>query len=196
MYLSRLNLNPSRLTFGWLSNPYRVHQRLMMACGSDPRMLFRIEGGEEDPRILVQTQQLPDWPAAFAEFPVLARAVEIKAFDLKLAPDQTLRFCLLANPVVKRAGRRLGLLTEEKQRAWLERKLKDSGAELLACRITPIGLQHSRKKGLDEEPVHLQIMYEGLLQVQDNGKLAEGVAAGIGPAKGFGCGLLSLARAA
>ena len=195
MYLSRLLLTPSRVTNGWLSNPYRVHQRLMMACGGDPRMLFRIEWDDSAPRILVQSQQPPDWPAAFADFHVLAQPIEVKAFDLRLFAGQTLRFCLVANPTIKRDGRRLGLLNETEQQAWLDRKLKGSGAEMAGCRVISLGLQHSRKKADDSEPVHLLVRFEGLLRVTDPEKLVSAVSAGIGPAKGFGCGLLSLARA-
>lgn len=195
MYLSRLTLIPSRVSLNWLANPYRVHQRLMMACGSDPRMLFRIENDGAAPRILVQSWKLPDWPVSFDSFHVLAQPAEVKPFELHLSAGQVLRFCLVANPTVKRDGHRLGLLTETEQQAWLKRKLSGSGAEMAACRATSLGLKHSRKKADDSEPVHLMVRFEGLLHVQDPEKLAAAVAAGIGPAKGFGCGLLSLARA-
>lgn len=195
MYLSRLTLTPSRVALNWLSNPYRVHQRLMMACGSDPRMLFRIEEDDAAPRILVQSWNLPDWPVSFDSFHVLAQPVEVKPFELHLSAGQALRFCLVANPTVKRDGRRLGLLGETEQQAWLERKLSGSGAEMAACRATSLGLTHSRKKADDSEPVHLMVRFEGLLHVKDPEKLAAAVSAGIGAAKGFGCGLLSLARA-
>jgi CRISPR system Cascade subunit CasE len=39
-----------------------------------------------------------------------------------------------------------------------------------------------------------RVCFEGVLEVRDAGLLAGALAAGIGPGKAFGCGLLSLAR--
>lgn len=43
MYLSRLTLKDSLVTVSWVSNPDRVHQRMLMACGSDTRLRFVFE---------------------------------------------------------------------------------------------------------------------------------------------------------
>lgn len=215
MYLSKLTVNTTRLALGWLANPYRVHQRLMMACGTDPRMLFRIENetGPGGATILVQTQTAPAWPDAFAHFSALARPPEMKRVDLQLTAGLRLRFRLVANPTVKRAGARLGLLNEVDQCEWLERKLSQSGARLLACQARPLGMQHSHKTvaaaagtaadavpGIEEttrgQQSHFMAAFDGLLRVEDAQQLAQAVYAGIGPAKGFGGGLLSLAPAA
>lgn len=61
MYLSRLTLNDSRVTVSCVSNPYRFHHHLLMACGSDPRMRFVFE----DP--LNGETTASDVPVSFAE---------------------------------------------------------------------------------------------------------------------------------
>jgi len=199
LFLARLTLNQRRLALGWAGNPYRVHQRLMMAYEGDPRLLFRLEQDEEAPPvILVQSHREPDFERAFGSFAVLSRPPELKPFEVQLAAGSWLRFRLLANPTVKREGARLGLLQEEEQRAWLERKLAQGGAALAGCTVQARGLRTSSRGPAKEEnqPVHLAVLFEGLLAVKDPAALTEVLANGIGPAKGFGFGLLSLAPGA
>lgn len=204
MYLSRLRLNRTRTALLWIANPYRVHQRLMMGCEGDPRLLFRIEESDAGAIILVQTQQKPNWSAAFSDFNVLAEPPETKSFELKLQPGRAYQFRLLANPTVKKTvvrkdgqedKTRLGLIKEEAQIDWLRRKLLDAGAEPLNLRVIPRGLLRSHKNPAKDEHVqtHLQVLYEGILIANEPAKLEEAVRRGIGPAKGYGFGLLSLA---
>src|SRR5574340_784690 len=98
MYLSRLQLNTTRIATLWASNPYRVHQRLMMACDGDPRLLFRIEDTPEGgAQVLVQSHVEPNWTFAFGDFDVLRRPPEHKPFDLPLQAGRLYHFRLLAN---------------------------------------------------------------------------------------------------
>jgi len=196
MYLARITINRSRIALGWLSNPYRVHQRLRMAYPTDGRLLFRIEENDQKAVILVQSETAPDWQAAFADFDVLAGEPEVKAFELNLVPGGLYRFRLLANPTVTRGGKRLGLLNQEEQRAWLERQFEKSGVQLLGYQVKNKGLQHSRKNPAKEGgyQTHLSVLYEGVLKILDQAALAQVLRSGIGHAKGYGFGLLSLAR--
>ncbi len=215
MYLSRLQLNTTRIAVLWAANPYRVHQRLMMACDGDPRLLFRIEDapvgapvGAPDgaTQVLVQSHVEPNWQVAFGEFDVLRGPPEHKAFDLHLQAGRAYRFRLLANPTAvkttlkddgEKDKSRLGLFKEEDQRAWLARKLEAGGARLVSVVIAPRGLQKSGKNPAKEgqAATHLAVLFEGVLQVRDAEQLIKTVEGGIGPAKGYGFGLLSLAAA-
>jgi len=197
MFLARLRLNRGRIAVGWADNPYRVHQRLMMAYEGEPRLLFRIEEQPEGVQILIQSHGEPRWPAAFDGFPVLAGPPEYKAFTPRLQAGRRYRFRLLANPTVKRDGKRLGLLREEEQLSWLARKLAAGGAEVLSCRAAPRGLQRSGRNPFKDaaRQTHLAVLFEGLLQAQDAARLEAALESGIGSAKGFGFGLLSLAPA-
>jgi CRISPR system Cascade subunit CasE len=196
LYLSRLMVQASRIASGWLANPYRVHQRLKMACPEDARLLFRIEDGDPLTRILAQSHTLPDWAAAFNQFTVLQGLPEMKTFEPEVAAGQLYAFRLEGNATVKREGKRLGLLTEEDQNAWLARHLAAAGAEILRIQIQPYRIQHSQKSGEGESEIrHLLVQFDGLLVCREAGKLSAALEQGVGPAKGFGCGLLSLARA-
>jgi len=195
MYLSKITLNNSFVAKKWASNPYRIHQRICMACDHDPRVLFRMEQVNGAVVILVQSHNKPEWEKTFADLRILAQVVEYKTFELHLQPGMILRFKLAANPTVKREGKRQGLLKEEDQLAWLERKFTAVGARLQACRVLDSSYQRSRRTDQESEQVHWLVLYEGLLEVTDPQKMEAAVAEGIGSAKGFGCGLLSLARA-
>jgi CRISPR system Cascade subunit CasE len=219
MYLSRLRLNHSRAAVNWQANPYRIHQRLKMACEGDPRVLFRVEDTPGGTHILVQSHLAPNWDRALADLAVLLEPPEFKSFDPQLQAKRRYRFRLLANPTrVKTTPRpggdepkkqRLGLLREDDQRAWLARKLNEAGAELLGCTIASRGMQRSYKSPLPnpspasgggagsegKRQTHLAVLFEGILQANDPGKLRAALENGIGSAKGFGLGLLSLAPA-
>jgi CRISPR system Cascade subunit CasE len=98
---------------------------------------------------------------------------------------------------MSRKKARIGLRKESDQLAWLERKFGEAGARLLGCNISTRGLQYSRKNpAVDQNyQTHQAVLYEGYLLVKHPDRLEAALADGIGPAKGFGFGLLSLAPA-
>ncbi|MBC7255203.1 MAG: type I-E CRISPR-associated protein Cas6/Cse3/CasE [Chloroflexi bacterium] len=218
MYLSRLILNPRhKRVQRELAHPYELHRTILSAFPAvlppDERVLYRPEVDDRGLRVIlfVQSQYPPDWRWA-AEIPgYLLRPPETKPFDLHLVEGQVLAFRLRANPTVKkkshekpnstppRNGVRLGLLREEDQRAWLERKGEQHGFRILRALIIPEGMQVGYKTPSEEEEkfrlAHLAVRFEGLLQVTDPTLLREAVRQGIGSAKGFGFGLLSLGPA-
>jgi CRISPR system Cascade subunit CasE len=166
-----------------------------MAYPHEPRLLFRVEQNRLGTQILVQSGQLPDWHSAFDDFAVLQGSPESKEFSLTLLPEAVYRFRLLANPTVTREGKRLGLLKEEEQLLWLTRKLEKSGCLVLGCHIQDNGLKHSGKNPYKQlaDQTHLSVLFDGILRVKTVEELQQAVLFGIGPAKGYGFGLLSLA---
>ena len=205
MYLSLLTLNHSRLAVLWVANPYRVHQRLCMGCEKDPRLLFRIEAEPDCTQILVQSHTHPKWDQAFSDFPALAGAPQVKEFALDLLAGEHYRFRLLANPTIKKTveGKvdesrkiRLGILREPDQIAWLQRKLEAAGARLLGCQAARQGFQYARKNPSKDEnrQTYLGVRFDGLLVALEPEKLKFAVERGVGSAKGYGFGLLSLGR--
>lgn len=194
--LTKFVVANSRIAASWVANPYRVHQRLLMAYEGEERLLFRIEQARQQTVILAQSNRLPNWHAAFDDFAVLQAAPESKEIKWAFEPDQLYRFRLLANPTVTREGKRLGLLKEEDQLAWIERQMHKAGAKLLGCQVRCNGLQKSGKNPTkqENEQTHLSVLFDGVLQVVDAKHLAEMGLHGVGPAKGYGFGLVSMAR--
>jgi CRISPR system Cascade subunit CasE len=212
MYLSCLEIDTSGVRGRtWFGNPYRMHQRLLMAFddGAVERLLFRLEERREPPRVIVQSTACPDWERAFADHPVLAGTpAPPKELALQLAVGQHLRFLLFANPtrrskqhVVARAdgrtiGKRVGLEREAEQRQWLERKGETGGFRLLDFEVRPRGQAVFRRgQSRPGTQTHLGVEFEGVLEVVDADRFRETLAQGIGSGKAFGFGLLSIAPA-
>lgn len=206
MYLSLLEIDGgSHVARAWMANPYHIHQRLLMAFpdGGAGRMLFRVEDEWQPPRILVQAPVKADWARAFAELPVLSGSPRQKLVVLDLSPASSYRFRLRANPTKrlsagtheeKRDGPRVQLYTEEEQLAWLARKGQANGFQLLACEVRSQGTQVSAKAREAARMQHHAVTFEGRLEITDPVAFRTTLEAGIGSGKGFGFGLLSIAR--
>jgi CRISPR system Cascade subunit CasE len=215
MYLSRLILNPRhRRVQREIANPYELHRTLMSAFPADlpekERVLYRVDTDPHTgvPTALLQSHTAPDWVALHdragyllpeSQCPPRVHAnPATKPFDLALSAGQVLTFRLRANPTVKRDGSRHGLYKEEEQRDWLARKGEQNGFRPLRVTVIQEGDQLSWKPRKGDEKrklTHFAVRFEGLLQVTDPDALWEAVQNGIGPAKSFGFGLLSLAPA-
>ncbi len=207
MYLSKLEIDTSRRPGRlWLSNPHRVHQRLLMAFRDAPagRVLYRIERLTRPPHILVQASCPAEWDAAFADHPVLASPPRQKEVRLEFSEGQRLRFLLRANPTKrlpsgrpgeKVDGKRVALYREEAQRAWLIRKGTRGGFRPLAFDVRPLGDSMSHKGPMKEGAAltHVAVEFEGILEVTDPQLFQSSLSDGIGPGKAYGFGLLSLA---
>jgi len=195
MYLAKLEIKKSRLALGWLSNHYRIHQRLLIAYRQEPRLLYRVEEGASNPVILVQSSTAPVWADAFSEFDVLSYNPEVKQFTPVFQPEGLFHFRLTANPTVTRNNKRFGLFREEDQLSWIQRQMKKSGCDLIECQVTRLGLQRSGKYPVKDPHMHTHFgaQFDGTLKVVEPEKLAAAVQNGIGPAKAYGFGLLSLA---
>lgn len=210
-YLSLLQIDISQVRGRtWLANPYRVHQRLLMAFpdGESGRVLYRVEEDHTPPRILVQAPALANWEETFSDHQVLLASPIQKEVALAFRSGQRLRFLLRANPTVRRVrwdgdgedrkiakGPRMGLMKEVDQRAWLARKGEAAGFRPLAFEVNPRGNVVFRRGNGEASQTHFQVDFQGVLQVLDPAALQAAWQTGIGPGKAFGFGLLSLAPA-
>lgn len=207
MYLSRLVLNPrSRRSQRERADIYQLHRTVMRAFPENlppgERVLFRLETDAQTGvlTVLVQSQGEPDWrwlddASPGYLLPLDSPNPAVKAFDPAFDTGQEFVFRLRANPTVKRDGRRLALLRDDDQRDWLLRKGRHGGFDVLSVRINSEGMVRGHTRH-DDQFTLLAVQFDGLLRVTDPVTLAATVAQGIGPAKGLGFGLLSLAPAA
>lgn len=202
MFLSQLTLNPrcadARRDLGSAYEMHRTLSRAFTPNSSIPpsRFLWRFESnaiGWKPPVVLVQSQTAGDWSVLENIASYLAAGVEHKRLDLSafLKQDASMRFRFLANPTVTRNGKRLGLTVETDQLAWLERQGVKHGFQVEFALVSGQDLLESKK---DRHRLTIQrVLFEGRLRVVDASKLAEALVLGIGPAKSFGCGMLSVA---
>lgn len=203
MYLTRLRLEPrSAQARRDLSDAYQMHKSLTRAFAPDEaskpeRFLWRLETMGHDwsnPIVLVQSNQIADWSSLEERPQYLKQPAETKI----LTPEQFIqaqadyRFRLLANPTVARDGRRYGLAGEDEQLAWLARQGEKHGFDLKAAWISSSDVTKMRKASMSMQVQRAG--FEGVLHVRQSDLLIQALEAGLGPAKAFGCGLLSLAR--
>ncbi|MSM41132.1 MAG: type I-E CRISPR-associated protein Cas6/Cse3/CasE [Geobacter sp.] len=200
MYLSKIMIS------GAVSrNPYEIHRVLWRLFPEDAEaerdFLFRVgQSDRHGAEVLMQSLRKPEKSSDSA------RILASKEYPLSLQTGQRLRFLLVANPVkmindeggrMNAAGEvkkcRVPLVRENDQRAWIERKLEDA-ASLEVLTIDPVFPLRFRKSGEGRAGKIQQVSFQGVIQVENAEAITVLVHTGIGPAKAFGCGLLSLAR--
>ncbi len=195
---------------------YRLHQalwHLFPAPPGTPRdFLYR----------RLETVHWPSFYVTSARQPVDTRgvwAIQSKAYTPQLVAGQRLAFSLCANPVVTKLGPRgkpvrhdvikdakrqretegkaplpLGVLMAEVGRGWLEARAERCGFRLEQARVDGYR-QHKFRKGRGDRWVEFSTLdFEGLLTVVNPESLCQTLFTGLGPAKGFGCGLLLIRR--
>lgn len=202
MYLSKI-----KLTWEQAQNPYEQHRalwRLFPGQEEESRsFLFRIEQLVKGQGALVLMQSHLE-PLDSDDVGLVA----VREYFPKLHSGQRLRFRLRANPVktvkderkgtIEKNGKvytrtaRVPLIDEGQQQAWIERKLSEMAhlESLLLQQEKPLNFRKGREKRSGKiQPV----LFDGLLTVQEPEPFLMLMQEGIGPAKAFGCGLLSLA---
>jgi len=169
--------------------------------------------------IIVQSAVKPDWDYAFRNaMHLLAATPAIKPYDPHFQNGQCLVFRLLANPTRKRDrenrpagrnnwGRRVPVPRNEIE-AWLTSRAGRYGFSVECFDNVQTGyvvaskgkeIDGSSEIADDEEAKgrlrhFFYARYEGKLRVTAADSLRSAIIQGIGPAKGFGFGLLSVAR--
>ncbi len=173
--------------------------------------LFRIDplaDGRE--MILVQSALEPDWDYAFQNSPFLAAPPACKPFNPKFEPNQRLQFRLLANPVRKISQKSVGAdgkpldkkwigkrvpVPNDKLEQWLTRKAEQGGFRIERLASLQPGYIYIKGHKADNEGNRLfSAKFEGILEVTKPGDFQKAIMSGIGPAKAFGFGMLSVAQ--
>ncbi|MGI8623035.1 MAG: type I-E CRISPR-associated protein Cas6/Cse3/CasE [Solirubrobacteraceae bacterium] len=209
--LLRLDLDDPQVRAD-LRDASELHRSIMSAfpdvggggrARADMGILFRLTEEREEATVLVQSQVRPRWDdllhvaRGYLKAPPQVRPLE-PLLD-QIVRDTLWRFRLLANATVARQGRRHGLMREEDLVVWLLRRGEQLGARLASAEaptFTARDLGEIRgRRGRDRITVR-QAAFEGVLQVTDPAALKRAVIAGVGRARAYGCGLLSLAPVA
>jgi len=195
MYLSKCLITNRRPR-----NPYEIHLKIWKLFPDRQSavrdFLFRVEKSDPGSQsILLQSGTCP-----------VSRERDLKIIGQKevhysFVEGMSLRFLLTANPTKripdkggkkKNQGKcRVPLIDEDEIREWLKRKFTRA-ARLQEAVLTKRNTTYFHKKRQPGKIV--TVTYSGLLTVTDTGSFHDLVEKGIGPAKAFGCGLLSLAR--
>lgn len=196
MYLTKCLLKSRRPL-----NPYEIHRKIWSLFPDRPQadrdFLFRVEKSSQGRgMILLQS----------AHAPIHENAEKIILLDQKelcysFKTGMGLRFLLTANPTKRirdiggKSGNqgkcRVPLTDDDEIKAWLLRRMSDA-AQVHEVLLAQKEVLYFRKQGRSGKVA--TVTYSGLLSVADSDRFYDLVEKGIGPAKAFGCGLLSLAQ--
>lgn len=199
MYLSQLLLNPrSRNARYDLSDRYELHRTMMSAFPAelppDERVLFRVEDNRNQPvvAILVQSRYLPDWDAVerMGRQGYLASPPNVRALGVEIALGQQFPFRLQANPTVKRDGKRHALHADDELMNWLLRQGDGHGFTCDPLRVQTVKL--GNRYGQKRRQTWHAVQFDGALVVTQAEAFEAALINGIGSAKAFGFGLLSI----
>jgi len=219
-----------------LADCYQLHRTLLGAFPDAPAdaqarehfgVLYRAEPIERSPgllRVLVQSRHPPDWshlrPGYLGPAPDERGNPAVRRIDAEydqIRADMALGFRLRANPTKRLSdrtpgredpllGKRVALLREEEQLAWLARQGERGGFRLLHTeaqsevpdvRAAAQTLQRGRRPerdGAQAMPLRFgAVLFQGRLSVTDPECFRATLTRGIGSGKAFGFGLLSVA---
>lgn len=215
MFLTRFALNPARRDARRLAaNPHALHAAVMAAFSPDVhaaetaegRILWRLDTRRPATTLYLVSPAEPDlthlveaagWPATEgwqtrSYLPLLER----------LAVEQSWRFRFTGNPVRRETTpegktRVHPHVTAAQQEAWLSERLPGHGFEPVkgADGVSLLQVVDRRTARFPREGKTVTLVmatFEGLLQVTDVENAHRSLVGGIGRAKGYGCGLLTL----
>ncbi|NLU36783.1 MAG: type I-E CRISPR-associated protein Cas6/Cse3/CasE [Clostridiales bacterium] len=212
MYLSRIALNTKRReTLHALTSLQFIHSAIENSFdGERKRNLWRIDWYKNKCYLLVLSVEKGDFSNIVNQFGYTDSEWqwETKKYDpllSQLEKDQIWKFRLCANPVRssfkernKRTdrGRIFAHVTPEQQKQWLIGKSESCGFKLEEDGFDVINTRWIKfYKGKYNHQVILRAAtFEGLLTITDVERFKQSLISGIGRAKAYGCGLLTIAR--
>lgn len=215
IFLSRLLIDPLDPSVRRdLADCQRMHRTIMrafpLAPGGSARaefgVLYRVDRGVRPGALTLYVQSLmePDWsrlpPGYLIEAEdshacrslaeAYAAIVDGDRFTFRLRANVTRKIDTKSHDGQRRNGRRVELRREDDQLAWLNRQAERSGFVVLAATARP-----GRVAGIHPQGrlAFGSVYFLGQLQVTDCDLFRRALREGIGPAKAYGFGLLSLA---
>lgn len=217
MFFSRLSIRDgaerSDEFWGVFKTPYYLHQSVWRLFSEEDmkvrNFLYRLETKHSRPIVYMVSARQPlqndsIWNA------------EIKTFEPKLIENMKLAFNLRANPVRKRDGKRHDVVMDAKWRTrsqtpktvvvqqaqivqeecskWLEARADANGFVIDSIRADSYQTHNFKKLKTNHRIRFSSCDLQGLLSIKNVDSFRQAIFQGIGPAKGFGCGLLMVRR--
>lgn len=221
MFLTRFRMNPQRRgSVRLIASPQRMHATVLSAFPPDRaespqgRVLWRLDTpSRHEWNLFVVSPARPSMEQLQDECGWSQeqswQIADYGPFLEALAAGQRWAFRLTANPVRAVAGERdtrgkvVPHVTAEQQRGWLLERADrhgfslegDLAEQVLVTRRERDSFERGRGERRQRATVS-RAQFDGLLEVTDPELLRTSLTQGIGRAKAYGCGLLTLARPA
>ena len=215
MHLTRFEINPVRREARrLLTSPHRLHAAVLAAfpesCEEDSegRVLWRLDEGRHDVVLYIVSPGKPDLTHLVETVGRPTYGWQTRGYGPfldRLTTGGRWTFRLRASPVhnarppdANSRGKRFAHVTLAQQTGWLLRQARRHGFSLAnGVHEEPDLIVRSRRTerfSRQQRTVTLATaVFEGQLQIDDPVAVRAALIRGIGPAKGYGCGLLTLA---
>jgi len=197
MYLSQITVDVKDALNRGLFDNHAWHRAMWKAFPSKSskkrKFLIRVDRKQDRFEILLLSERAPV-------------PTDLGRWKTKQIPSSFLRherylFALRANPTVKRVirddagnrkknGRRTAIISQEELAVWMRRKAESAGFEIQQLSISPPVKEPFYYKG--RKGMHARVEFSGILNVSDREAFIKAFKTGIGPAKAFGFGMLTL----
>lgn len=217
---SRVVINPHhRSVIRICGSRERLHAVIARATNSDDRRegrtLWRLDQGKHGfkPRLYIVSSSTPQISVFQEELgikPSDMSSCDYGQFLQRLECEQQWCFRLTANPTrtkpsdgFKTRGHRFPLHSREEREQWLFKKMRQIGCHMTINRLEQPEVMitgdeivsfSKPNRSPKSRPVELSLAtFDGILAVDNPNLLRRALIEGIGPAKAYGCGLLTLA---
>jgi CRISPR system Cascade subunit CasE len=209
MYLTKLTLDPTaHRPQQLLGNTQSLHAAIAASFPTNGgRVLWRIEpasGG--DIVVLVASPEGPTEPELWERIttPDRAQTRPYSSFLDSIKQGDRYRFRATLNPVKTRNGRQTPIFDETAQTEWAASRLAAHGANVATqsadldhqqpdMRIVSTVRDQFTRRGHTGTVELLKVTIDGTVAVTDTAAITNVLRNGLGRAKGYGCGLLTLA---
>lgn len=208
MVISKIAFNESAAFKEIFSGGYVLHQAVwdLFADSPDRRrdFLYRLECLGRMPLVYTVSSRVPKDAKGIWH-------IETKGYSPKIEPGMKLEFSVRVSPTVKRDGKRHDVVMDAKYKArisrsneeipiqklildscgkWFEKRAQENGFKALQFRAD--GYQQNRfNKAKNNTLVRYSTVdITGVLEVIDQKLFVDMLLNGLGPEKGFGCGLM------
>lgn len=201
--LSHVAIDPRRReSWSILASPQEMHALVARATGGQGRPLWRLDTPATGaPQLLIVSDDEPDWAAFDLVRDEQPESRPYEPFLSRLQAGQQWRFRVALNPTTSlpAEGGARGKVVPVKTRDqvdWFRGRAGSWGFSVAEGEgdVDTVGSVVEKFLRRDQRVTLTVTTFEGVLTVMDADVLRSGLVSGFGRAKGYGCGLLTLAR--
>ena len=209
MYLSRVKIDKTRRSYYKFLSSAQVMHATIESCfdkEDNSRKLWRLDHFKNEYYILILSENEPNLQVISKQYGFEQLEGNEETRDYKkvlevLKNGQFWRFRLRANPVrsvknfegnVMERGKVLSHVTVNYQKKWLSDRAEKLGFEIKEFDIIQRDIKKFKRQ--NSTVTIGMVTYEGILEIRDIEIFKDSLIRGIGKAKAYGCGLLTLAR--
>lgn len=215
MFISKITLSGSAGTqdafWKMFGSEYSVHQAIWRLFADHPDrrrdFLYRLDTIGKRPHVYTVSQRRPANNELWG--------IETKPYDPQICQGMRLGFTVRVNPTFKREGKRHDVVMDQKRQIrlkevdenkftaeivtqsceeWLNERSEKNGFKVLQIRVEGYRQQEFHKAKANNTIRYSTVDFMGVLEVIDEKSFKSMLLDGIGPEKGFGCGLMLVRR--